>query len=109
MAKTCSACGASASAACTVCNTALCSTHVHQGQPFISAGQLVATTATTAFRAPAMLGDLLFKEMELVPYCESCREELAGKRTGEQLKFLLGILLIMALVIGLPAYMLFVG
>jgi uncharacterized protein (DUF983 family) len=82
---------------------------VQQGQPFITAGQLVATTATTAFRTPAMLGDLLFKELALVPYCESCREELASKRTTEQLKFLLGILLVIALVVGLPAYMLFVG
>ena len=108
MAITCIACDATASTTCTVCKSALCSEHVQQGQPFISARQLVTTTATMAIRAPGVLADLLFKELDLVPYCASCREELAAKRTGEQLKFLIGMLLILALVIGLPMYLMFV-
>ena len=107
MAMACTACDAAASTTCTVCKSALCSAHVQQGQPFISARQLVTTTATTAFRAPGVLTDLLFKELDLVPYCVGCREELAAKRTSEQLKFLLGMLLILALVIGVPMYLMF--
>ncbi len=109
MAMTCTACDATASTACTVCKSALCATHVQMGQPFISARQLVATTATTALRAPAVLGDLLFRELDQVPYCVSCREDLAAKRTTEQLKFLVGMLLVLAMVIGLPAYLMFAG
>ena len=109
MAMTCTACDATASTTCTVCKSALCATHVQMGQPFISARQLVTTTATTALRAPGVLADLLFNELDMVPYCASCREELAAKRTGEQLKFLIGMLLVLALVIGLPAYLMLVG
>jgi hypothetical protein len=105
MATTCSACDTTATTTCTVCRTALCATHTHQGQPFISARQLVTATTSTALRAPGMLSDMLFKELELVPYCTECREELAAKRTTEQLKVLLGILVILALVIGLPTYL----
>lgn len=105
MAITCSTCETTATTNCTVCRTALCATHTHQGQPFISARQLVTATTSTALRTPAMLGDLLFKELELVPYCVECREELAAKRTTEQLKVLLGVLVVLALVIGLPMYL----
>lgn len=105
MATNCTACESTAATTCTICQAALCTAHVQQGQPFITARQLVTTTASTAFRAPAMLGDILFKELDLVPYCAECREEVAGKRTTEQLKFLLTVLLVMAIVIGLPMYL----
>lgn len=103
---TCTACDATATTTCTKCGTALCTLHVHQGQPFISARQLVATTASTAVRTPALLGDILFKELDQVPYCAECREDLAARRTTEQLKFLLGMLLIVAVVVGVPMYLL---
>ncbi len=109
MAMSCTACDAAASTTCTICTSALCAAHIHMGQPFISARQLVTTTATTALRAPSVLSDLLFRELDTVPYCAGCREELAAKRTTEQLKFLLGILLVLALVLGLPAYLMFGG
>lgn len=109
MAKTCTACDTPASTACTWCNAALCNEHVQIGQPFITARQLMATTATTAVRAPGLLPDILFKELDQVAYCAGCREELAGKRTSEQLKFLLTILFIMAVVIGVPFYFILVG
>ena len=109
MASTCAACEASAMATCTVCRAALCQEHVQMGQPFISARQLVMTTTTTALRTPGLLSDLLLRELDRVPYCDDCRAELAAKRTSEQLKVLLGILLIMAIVLGLPMYLMFVG
>jgi hypothetical protein len=106
MAMTCTACDTTATTTCTKCKSALCAEHVQMGQPFISARQLVTTTATTALRAPGVLSDLLFKELEQVPYCAECREELAARRTTEQLKFLIGMLLVLAVVIGIPMYML---
>lgn len=109
MAMNCSACDTTASTRCTVCKAALCGDHMRLGQPFITARQLVATTATTAIRAPGLLGNLLFKELEQVPYCQQCRDDLAAKRTGEQLKFLLLLLLVIAVVVGVPLYMAFGG
>lgn len=100
---------APAATMCTSCRKALREEDIRLGQPFITARQLVATTATTAIRAPGLLADLLFKELDQVPYCMECRDELAARRTGEQLKFLLGMLLMMALVIGVPLYMILGG
>lgn len=94
---------------CTVCRTALRDDDIKLGQPFITARQLVTTIVTTALRAPGVLSDLLFKELDQVPYCADCRDELAAKRTSEQLKFLVGVLLIMALVIGVPIYLMLAG
>lgn len=94
---------------CTVCGTSLRDEDIRLGQPFITARQLVTTIVTTALRAPGVLSDLLFKELDQVPYCAECRDELAAKRTGEQLKFLLSVLLVMALVIGVPIYLMLPG
>ncbi|HEX6290804.1 MAG TPA: hypothetical protein VFZ66_16590 [Herpetosiphonaceae bacterium] len=79
------------------------------GQPFITARQLVATTASTAVRAPRLLGDILLKELDEVPYCVGCRQELAVKRQSEQMKFMLVVLLLMALVISVPLYFMLAG
>jgi hypothetical protein len=79
------------------------------GQPFITARQLVATTTSTAVRAPRLLGDILLKELDPVPYCATCRQELAVKRQTEQLKFLLVILLVLAVAISVPLYFMLAG
>jgi hypothetical protein len=92
---------------CTMCSTELATDHVHMGQPFITAWQLVQTIVLTAVRTPNLLGDLLINELDQVPYCATCREELSVKRQSEQLKFAFGLLLIAALVIGLPTYLIY--
>ncbi len=79
------------------------------GQPFITARQLVTTTASTAVRAPRLLGDLLLKELDPMAYCITCRQELAVKRQTEQLKFLLVVLLVLAVAISLPLYFMLMG
>ena len=76
--------------------------------PLITFRQLVSTTLTTALRAPSLLGDILFKELDQVPYCPPCREAIAGKRQTEQLKFAVSMLLVLALVVGLPALLLLI-
>jgi len=109
MSRTCTACESGATTTCMACRAALCSQHTHMGQPFITARQLVATTASTAVRAPRLLGDILLKELDEVPYCGTCRQELAVKRQSEQLKFLLVVLLLMAVVISVPLYFMLAG
>jgi hypothetical protein len=84
---TCSSCGRPVSAAA-----------VQYGQPFITARQLVSITATTAIRAPRLLGDILLKELPPAPYCAACREKLPAKRQAEQFKFMFSVLLFLSII-----------
>ena len=69
--------------------------------------QLISTIYTTALRAPGMLGEILFKELDQVVYCDTCRDAVAGRRQIDQLKFADLMLLVMLIVIALPTYMMF--
>jgi len=73
------------------------------GQQLITARQLVTTTLTTAARAPGLLGEVLFKELDQARYCPTCRAHIALRRQTEQLKFLGGLLLFLILVVGAVA------
>jgi hypothetical protein len=75
----------------------------------ITARQLVTTTASTAVRTPQLLGDILLKELDPVAYCAGCRQEVAVKRQAEQMKFLLSLLLLIAVVVGVPLYLMLAG
>lgn len=66
--------------------------------PLITARQLVATVLGTLVRAPANLGPILFDEQPNVPYASDVREQLAARRSAEQLKLLLLLLAAVALV-----------
>lgn len=70
------------------------------GQQLITARQLVTTIASTAVRAPSMLSEILFKELDQVGYCPECRERVANRRQSEQLKFLGGMFLSVLLLVG---------
>ena len=67
--------------------------------PLITARQLVATIATTALRTPHQLGAILMAEQPNVPYAVEVREQLAQRRSAEQLKLLIGMLLILGLLV----------
>jgi len=69
----------------------------------ITARQLVTTIATTAVRAPGLLGEVLLKDLDQVAYCPTCRTYIARRRQSEQLKFLGGLLLVLLLVVALLA------
>jgi hypothetical protein len=64
--------------------------------PLITAGQLISTV--TLFTAPANLGPILFDEQANVPYAADMREQLAARRSAEQLKLLVLLLAVVALV-----------
>ena len=102
MAETCLECGATATGRCVNCQRGICDEHTRIGQPLITARQLVSATVTTAVRAPGLLNEVLFKELDKVPYCPACREAIAARRQTEQLKVLVGLLLALLLVVGLP-------
>lgn len=67
--------------------------------------QLVTTAFTTALRAPGALGDVLFKELDQVTYCEECRELVAERRQTEQLKFVGAMLIVVLMLVALPTYL----
>ncbi|GIV97606.1 MAG: hypothetical protein KatS3mg057_2263 [Herpetosiphonaceae bacterium] len=85
-----------ATATCITCRRPICEEHTQMGQPFISLGDL----GRAALQTPAML---FGPPLDEVPYCPTCREDLANRRTAEQMKLLAILLLLLALA-GLGIY-----
>ena len=102
MTTTCVQCAASTTR-CARCETPVCEEHALVGQQLITARQLVTTIFSTAVRAPSLLGDVLFKDLDTVAYCADCRPQIAAQRQTEQLKFLAGLMLVMLLAVALVA------
>src|SRR5919202_563640 len=103
MTTTCVQCAASTTR-CACCETHVCEEHALVGQQLITARHLVMTIFSTAVRAPSLLGDVLFKELDKVAYCTTCRPQIAVQRQNEQLKLLAGMMLVMLLAVVLLAY-----
>ncbi|MEM8529218.1 MAG: hypothetical protein AAGF95_00135 [Chloroflexota bacterium] len=76
--------------------------------PFVTARDLVVVIFRTLTQSPSALGQLLFAEPVNVPYAPDAREQLASRRSSEQMKLLLGLLLIVAL-IAVPIILLSMG
>jgi hypothetical protein len=66
--------------------------------PLVTTRQLVTTILNTLIRSPGNLGYVLLAEQPNVPYAQDAREQLAARRSTEQLKLLLGLLLVVALI-----------
>jgi hypothetical protein len=66
--------------------------------PLITARDLIGTVLRVGTRAPGTLGQLLFDEQPNVPYAPDARDLLAARRSSEQLKLLVGLLLVIALI-----------
>lgn len=69
--------------------------------PLVTAKELVSMIATKAFRSPGELKQVLFAEQPNVPYSPRARDELASRRTTEQLKLIGPILLIVVLIVAI--------
>jgi hypothetical protein len=66
--------------------------------PLVTARDLVAAIGTAIFRAPDTLGHVLLGEQPNVPYASDARDLLAKRRSQEQLKLLVGMLVLAALI-----------
>jgi hypothetical protein len=66
--------------------------------PLVTFGQLVAAIVQSLRHSPSTLGTILFAEQPNVPYAPAAREQLAARRSAEQLKLLVGLLLAVALI-----------
>ena len=67
--------------------------------PLVTARELVSTVFGNLVRSPGNLGYVLFAEQPNVPYAQDAREQLAARRSAEQLKLLVGLLLLVALIV----------
>ncbi len=73
--------------------------------PLITTRQLIETVLRTLITAPGSLGQVLLGELPNVPYAPAAREQLAARRTVEQLK-LLGLILVLGALMVVPIILL---
>ena len=66
--------------------------------PLVTFRQLIAAIAHGLTHSPGTLGTVLFAEQPNVPYAPAAREQLAARRSAEQIKLLVGLLLVVAVI-----------
>jgi hypothetical protein len=84
---------------CALSGKPLNAAEAYWAPPLVTARELIGTIARTAVRSPALLGHVLFDEQPNVPYAPDMREQLAARRSAEQVKLLAGMLALIALII----------
>ncbi|HEU5013343.1 MAG TPA: hypothetical protein VFT66_12465 [Roseiflexaceae bacterium] len=67
--------------------------------PLVTARELVTTVAKTAWRSPGLLGAVLMAEQPDVPYAQDARQQLASRRSAEQAKLLVLLLVVLAVIV----------
>lgn len=90
---------------CALTGRTLTAAEAYWAPPLITTRELVSTLFQTLLRAPGTLGQVLLNELPNVPYAPEAREQLAARRTAEQLK-LLGLLLLVAALLIVPIVLL---
>lgn len=70
----------------------------HWAPPLITVRELFSTSLETLFKTPSNIKHVLFVKQPDVPYDPDAKEQLASRRTAEQLKFLLLLLVILAII-----------
>jgi hypothetical protein len=93
---------------CALTGVPISAEEAYWAPPLVTARQLVTAIFGNLFRAPGNLGFILFADQPNVPYAQAAREQLAARRSGEQLKLLVGLLLLVALV-AVPIVLLTMG
>jgi len=83
---------------CALTGQPISAAEAYWAPPLVTARDLVTTIGRAALRAPGTLGHILFAEQPNVPYAPDAREQLAARRSAEQLKLLVGLLLALALI-----------
>jgi hypothetical protein len=93
---------------CALTGVPISAEEAYWAPPLVTARQLVTAIFGNLFRAPGNLGFILFAEQPNVPYAQAAREQLAARRSAEQLKLLVGLLSLVALV-AVPILLLTIG
>lgn len=89
---------------CALTGRPLAPEEAYWAPPIITTRQLVTTLVQTLLTAPGNLGQILLGELPNVPYAPEARDQLASRRTVEQLK-LLALLLVVAALLIVPIVM----
>jgi hypothetical protein len=89
---------------CALTGEVISADEAYWAPPLVTVQELIKAVSAN-IKSPGNLGNVLFGEQENVPYSPDAREELAARRTTEQLK-LLGFLLLILVVIGGIIYLL---
>jgi hypothetical protein len=84
---------------CSLTGKTISASEAYWAPPLITTRQLVSTVLDTLVRSPGMLGQVLMAEQPNVPYAQEARDELARRRSAEQLKLLLGLLVLVAIIL----------
>jgi hypothetical protein len=66
--------------------------------PLVTFRELISAIAHGLTHSPGTLGTILFAEQPNVPYAPAAREQLAARRSAEQLKLLVGLLAVIAVI-----------
>jgi hypothetical protein len=66
--------------------------------PLVTFKELASMTLSTLIRSPSMIGHILMAEQPDVPYSPEARDLLAKRRQAEQIKLLLALLVIAAII-----------
>ncbi|NJP06461.1 MAG: hypothetical protein HC837_12965 [Chloroflexaceae bacterium] len=92
---------------CALTGNEIAADEAYWAPPLVTMGQLFGTIFANLGR-PAYLKQILLDIQEDVPYDPSIRDELASRRSSEQIK-LLGLLLVIIALIAIPIYFLFIA
>ncbi len=90
---------------CALTGRALRPDEAYWAPPLVTVRELVATIWKTLTTNPGNLGQALMSEQPNVPYAPESRQELARRRSTEQVK-LLGLLLLIAAALIIPIMLL---
>ena len=66
--------------------------------PLVTFRQLTTAIIQGLTHSPGTLGTILFAEQPNGPYAPAAREQLAARRSAEQIKLLVGLLVVIALI-----------
>jgi len=66
--------------------------------PLVTFGELIGAIKHGLLHSPGTLGTILLAEQPNVPYAQAAREQLAARRSAEQIKLLISLLVVIALV-----------
>jgi hypothetical protein len=83
---------------CALSGKPVSATEAYWAPPLVTVRELIDTVMRTGLRSPGTLGQILFAEQPNVPYAPEAREQLAARRSAEQLKLLVGLLVVIAVI-----------
>jgi hypothetical protein len=83
---------------CALTGVPISAEEAYWAPPLVTFRQLITAISQGLAHSPGTLGTILFAEQPNVPYAPAAREQLAARRSAEQLKLLASLLLVIALI-----------